>query len=169
MGGGPTVDWHGLLLPGEGCGSLSHCIALGLLALGEIPHGRIVLHHGSLFDIVPGGLRMVGVGSLEKLLEVIGRLSCLALEVVLGSSDVFLIRVISLLVVVKLIIASSNCDPLGAPLWPSLTAFGASFCTFASSLAWRPLAINGDCLPIALDEDGPNCLLTGGMLGGDVK
>jgi hypothetical protein len=77
---------------------------------------------------------MVGAGRLEKLLEVIGRLPCLSLEVVLGGGNELLIGVVSLLVVVTLIIASSNCDPLGSLLWPPLVAFGAPFCILAGFL-----------------------------------
>jgi hypothetical protein len=81
---------------------------------------------------------MVWAGHLEKLLKVINRLSCLALEVTLDGSAMLLVRVISLLVVITFIIASSICDPLGAPLWPPLTTFGAPFSVVAGSLGGSP-------------------------------
>jgi hypothetical protein len=112
---------------------------------------------------------MVGAGRLEKLLKVIGRLPRLALEVTVGRGDMFFIGVISFLVVVALITTSSNCDLLGAPLWPPLIVFGATIDTFASSLGQCPSTTSVGHLSIALDENGPDCLLTGGVLGGNVQ
>jgi hypothetical protein len=76
------------------------------------------------------GVHMVWAGHLEKLLEVIGRLSRLVLKVTLSSVNMFLVRVIILLIVVTLVTISSNCDPLGMPLWPTLVAFGARLHAF---------------------------------------
>jgi hypothetical protein len=59
---------------------------------------------------------MVGIGHLEKFLEVIGGLPSLALEITLGGRAVLLVIAVRLLVIV--IIAGSNCVPLGAPLLP---------------------------------------------------
>jgi hypothetical protein len=111
------------------------------------------------------GVCIVWAGRLEKLLEVINKLLCLALEVTLGSDDVFFIKVISLLVVVTFIAASSNCDLL----WSLLIAFGASLRSFTGSLGRCPSAASGAHLPIALDENSPDCLLTRAVSGGDVK
>jgi hypothetical protein len=77
---------------------------------------------------------MVWASLLEKVLEVIGRLSRLVLEVVLDSGNMFLVRVIDLLVVVAIVVASSNCDLLGAPLWTPLVAFGTPPHAFAGCL-----------------------------------
>jgi hypothetical protein len=77
---------------------------------------------------------MVWAGHLKKLLEVISRLSHRALDIALGYGNVFLIRVIGLLVIVVFIAASGNYDPLGASLWPPPTAFGAPLRAFTSSL-----------------------------------
>jgi hypothetical protein len=148
---------------------LSRWVTLRLLALGESPHGHVVLHHGVLFELLPDGVCMVWACCLEKLLEVIGRLPYLVLEIMLGGCDVFLIRVISLLVVVVVVATSCNHDPLGPPFWPPLTAFGASLRAFADNLGWCPSATAGDHLPIALDEDGPNCLFTTSVWGDNVK
>jgi hypothetical protein len=73
---------------------------------------------------------MVWAGHLEKLVDVIGRSSCLMLEIALSDSDVFL-RVIyhHVIVIVIIITASRNCDPLG----------GSHFCPFLQHLA-LPLA-----------------------------
>jgi hypothetical protein len=76
---------------------------------------------------------------------------------------------VHLLAVVVIIASSSNCDLLGVPLLPLLTAFGASISTFAGSLEWSPLAAVRDHLPIALDKDDPDHLFTSGVLGGNVK
>jgi hypothetical protein len=133
MGNGPAVDGHGHLLPGKGYGGLSYCINLGLLVVDESPYGHVV-HHGTLLELVPYGVCVIWVGRLEELFKVIGRLPRLALEVMISSSDVIFIKVTSLLVVVTLIIAGSNDDPLGAPLLPPLIAFGASLRAFADVL-----------------------------------
>jgi hypothetical protein len=141
MRDGPAVDQHDRLLPGEGHGDLSRWVTLGLLALGESPCGHVVLHHGAIFELVPDGVSMVWAGRLEKLLEVIDRLPHLAFEITLGGSDVFHVRVvIGLLVVVIVVTASSNYDPLGAPLWPPPNVIGAPLSAFASNLGWCPRA-----------------------------
>jgi hypothetical protein len=98
---------------------------------------------------------MVWAGHLEKLLKVIGKLSCLVLEVTLGSSNVLLIGVTVLLVVVALIASRSNSDLLGAPILLPLVAFGAPLRAFADCLGQFPLAAIMDCLPITLDKNGP--------------
>jgi hypothetical protein len=103
------------------------------------------------------GVCMVWLGHLEKPLKVISRLSCLVLQIALNHDGVFLIEVISLLVIV--IIASGKCDMLGVPLWPPHTTFGAPLSAFAKSLGQCPSAASRDRLFVALDENGPNCLL----------
>jgi hypothetical protein len=114
---------------------------------------------------------MVWAGHLEKLVDVIGRSSCLMLEIALSDSDVFL-RVIyhHVIVIVIIITASRNCDPLGGePLLPLLTALGTSLSAFADNLQWCPLIASGDHLPVALDKDGPAHLFTRGVPGGYVQ
>jgi hypothetical protein len=59
---------------------------------------------------------MVGIGRLKKFLEVIGELPSLALEITLDGRNVLLVVAVRILVIV--IIAGSNCVPLGAPLLP---------------------------------------------------
>jgi hypothetical protein len=112
---------------------------------------------------------MVWVARLENLLEVIDRLSCLALEVALSKGNVFLIRVVGLLVIVALIAASNNCNLLVAPLWPPLVAFGARLRAFAGCLEECPSTIVEDYLPLAIDENGIDYLLTRGVPGDDVE
>jgi hypothetical protein len=112
---------------------------------------------------------MVWVGCLEKFLEVIRRLLHLALEITLGRGNMFLIRVISLLVVFIFVAASVNCDPSGVPLLPPLIAFGTPLSTFIDSLGWYPSTASEDYLSIALDKNGPNYLFSRGMVSGYVK
>jgi hypothetical protein len=59
---------------------------------------------------VPNGIRVIGIGCLKKLLEVISGLPCLALEIVLSSNDELLIEVTNILVVVTLVAADSDRD-----------------------------------------------------------
>jgi hypothetical protein len=139
------------------------------LPLVKPPESCSFFYHGALLELVPDGECMVWAGRLEMLLKVIDRLPRLALEITPSGSDMFFIRVVHLLVVVIIVIACSNYDPLGAPLWSFLTAFSASLSTFAGSLGWCPSAVTKDHLPIALDEDGPDHLCTRGVLGGNVK
>jgi hypothetical protein len=77
----------------------------------------------------------------------------------------FLAGVIYHLAVVVEDVTSSNCDPLGAPLWALLATFGA----FAGSLGWCPSATTRDRLQVTLDEDGPDHFFTRGMPGCNVK
>jgi hypothetical protein len=110
----------------------------------------------------------VGTCLLKKLLEVIGHLLCLAFEVVHGGSDDLLIRIIRLLVVVALVTAGSDCNPLGSPLGPPLIAFSTPLCTLADCLKWHPLIAAGGQPPVTLDENGHDRLLTRGVPSGDV-
>jgi hypothetical protein len=54
-------------------------------------------------------------------------------------------------------------------LWPSLVAFDAPLCAFVGCFGWHSSAAAWDYLPIILDENGPSCLLTRGVMGGDVE
>jgi hypothetical protein len=83
-------------------------VTFRILALGESPHGHVVLHHGAFFKLVSDGVRMLGVGHLEKLLEVIGRLPHLALEVPLSGGNEPLIGIVGLLVIVAHVAAVCN-------------------------------------------------------------
>jgi hypothetical protein len=99
---------------------------------------------------------------------VIGWLLCLALEVTLRSGNELLVRIVGLLVIIALIIAGSDYDPLGLPLWPPLVAFSAPLCAFVGCLEWCPSTAAGDRPPVALDENGHDCLLTRGVPSGNV-
>jgi hypothetical protein len=112
---------------------------------------------------------MVGADCLEKLLDVISRLQRLIVEVMLDRGDMFFVKVIDFLVIVVHVSVSSNCDPLGVPLWPLLFVFHAPLHALADSLGQCPSATSGGCHPIVVDEHGPNCLLIEGVLGGDVR
>jgi hypothetical protein len=84
--------------------------------------------------IVPDGERMVQAGRLKKLLKVICMLQCLALEVALGGGNVFLIRIINLLVIVILVTASKNCDLLGRCFGPLLLPLTLLFAPLSAAL-----------------------------------
>jgi hypothetical protein len=134
VGSRPTVDRHDRLFFGERCDDFSRSVAFGPLALGEGPRGHVVLHHEALFKLMSDRVRVVGTGHLEKLLEVIGRLSCLAFEVTLDNGDELLIRIIGLLVIIALVTTGSDHDPLGAPL----VSFGTLLCALTDCFEWRP-------------------------------
>jgi hypothetical protein len=72
---------------------------------------------------MPNVVCMIGEGCLEKIVEVIGGLPRLALDVMLSSGGDLLIGVIGLLVVIALIAAGSDRDLFGSPLGPPLVAF----------------------------------------------
>jgi hypothetical protein len=82
-----------------------------------------LINHGAFFQLMPDGVRMIEVGHLEKLLEVIGGLPRLAHEVALGGGNENLVEIIGLLVIVALITARCNYNSLGSPLCPPLVAF----------------------------------------------
>jgi hypothetical protein len=115
------------------------------------------------------GVRMVGASRFEKLLEVIGRLPHLVLDVALSSSDTLLIRVIGVLVVVTLIGAGSDHDSLGLPLWPRLVAFVTPFHAVASCLEGRPSTAIRGRIPITQDQNGSDHLIDRGVPGGNVE
>jgi hypothetical protein len=112
---------------------------------------------------------MVWAGCLEKLLKVISKLPRLVLEITLGGGDVFHVRVGGLLVVVVFVTVSGNCNPLGAPLWPPPTAFGAPLSTFVGSLGRCPSTTSGDCPSVTLDKNVPGCFLSRGVSSDVVK
>jgi hypothetical protein len=103
---------------------------------------------------------MIGIGCLEKLLEVINRLSCRALEIVHGSGDELLIGVTNIFVVVTLITAGSDRNSLGSLLQAPLIAFGASLCTLVGCLGRRRSTTARGHLPAVLNENGPDLLLS---------
>jgi hypothetical protein len=107
---------------------------------------------------VPNGVCVIGTGCLEKLLKVISGLSCQELEITLSSGNELLIGVTNILVIVTLVIAGSDHDSLGPPLWPPFIAFGAPLHTLTEGH-----------FPTVLYENGPGCLLARGMPGGDVE
>jgi hypothetical protein len=118
---------------------------------------------------VPDRVRLIGIGCLQKLLEVIAGQSCLALDLALDGGNELLIGVANVLVIVTLIAAGGDHESLGSPLRPPLVAYGTPFCALVGCLGWCPPIAAGGCLPAALDENGPDRLLTKGMPGGDVE
>jgi hypothetical protein len=67
-----------------------------LLALGESPQDHVVFYYGALLQFVLDGVCMVWTSLFEQFLEVIVRLPCLALEIVLDGRDMLLIGAIPL-------------------------------------------------------------------------
>jgi hypothetical protein len=115
---GLAVDHQDHLLPEERCSAPSSLVSLGLLALGESPRGHKVFHHGTLFELVFDGVRMVRTGHFKKFLKMVFQLPGLVPEVTLSGCDILLIGVVRFLVIV--IVTGSNYDPLGTPLFPLL-------------------------------------------------
>jgi hypothetical protein len=115
------------------------------------------------------GVRVIGTGCLEKLLEVVCGLQRLAHEIALSSGAKLLVRVTNILVVVALIRASGHCDSLGPPLQPPFVTFGAPLHALVSCLGWRSLTATGGSFPTTLNKNGPDRLLARGMPGGDVE
>jgi hypothetical protein len=74
---------------------------------------------------------MVQAGRHEKFLEVLTWLPHLALEVMFGSHNILLVRVIRFLAII--IAAGSNRNPLGASLLPLFAVFDAFLSAFTSS------------------------------------
>jgi hypothetical protein len=110
---------------------------------------------------------VVRVGHFEKFLEMVLRLSPLALEVVLGDSDILLSRVASFLVIA--IIMGHNSDVPGAPIMPLLSALGTFPSTLDGGFRRCCSATTYGCFHVAQDEGSPNRLLARGVPGGDIK
>jgi hypothetical protein len=81
---------------------------------------------------------MIGAGCLEKLLEVISGLPCLALEITLSNGDELVARVIGLLVIVALVTTGSDSDSLGSPLRPLLLPLALRFVPLLAALSGAP-------------------------------
>jgi hypothetical protein len=64
---------------------------------------------------------MIWAGCFEEIFKVIGRLSCLALRIMLGSSDELLAGVVSVLVIITPVVAGGNPDSLWLLLQPFLS------------------------------------------------
>jgi hypothetical protein len=79
-------------------------------------------------------VHMVRIGRFKKFLEVFILLSCLVHEIMLSGHSMLLIGAICFLVVI--VVAASNCDLLGAPLFPLLLPL-------APFLAPLPVALDG--------------------------
>jgi hypothetical protein len=105
----------------------------------------------------------------EKLLEVIGGLPCLMLEIALSSSNELIVGVVNLCVISTLMATGSDHDLLGSPLWPPLDAFGSPLRTLADCLKGHPLTTIRGYLPVTLAENRSDCLLARGVPCGDVK
>jgi hypothetical protein len=90
---------------------------------------------------------------------VVHQWSCLALDTTPGGHDVLLIKVVRFLVV---IVVGRNYNPLRGPVLPLLTTLGVLLGALDDDAGWN-------CFPIAWDKEWPDCLLVGGVLGGDVK
>jgi hypothetical protein len=153
-----AIDRHDRLFHEEGCGGLSPRFPLGFLSVGESPGGHVIFHHGALLELMPDGVHVVWTGHFEKFLEVIGQLSCLTLEIVLGGSNVFLIRAVSFLLVIVIITTSSNCDPLEAPLLPLLSPLALLLAPLPAALSGATWLLHGGHFPIALDKNNPGHL-----------
>jgi hypothetical protein len=104
----------------------------------ESPCGHLVLHHGAFFQLVPNGVYMVRSGCFEKLLKVIGRLSHLVLDVMLGGGNKFLVKIVSLLVIVTHVAVGSDYDMLGSPLCPLSLPLVVLFAPLPVTLSGAP-------------------------------
>jgi hypothetical protein len=91
------------------------------------------------------------------------------LEVTLSNGDELLVRVTDLLVIDTLFAVGSDHNSLGSPLQSPLVTFGTFLGALASCLEWCPSTIAGCRHPVVLDENSPDCLLIGGVPGGDVE
>jgi hypothetical protein len=112
---------------------------------------------------------VIGAGCLKKLLDVVGGLPHLTLEITLNSGDEPLVGVANILVVVTLITTGGDRDSLGPPLQPPFVTFGTPLHALVSCLGWRSLTATGGRFPAALNKNGSDRLLARGVPGGDVE
>jgi hypothetical protein len=138
MAGQPTVNQLDRLHFRKRGSGFPRRVALRLLSAGKSSHGHVFLHHGAFLQLVPDGVRMIGTGCLEKLLEMISEQSCLALDITFGSGDELLVRVADILVIVTRLTTGGDCDPSRSPLWPPLVTSGTPSCSLVSCLGYLP-------------------------------
>jgi hypothetical protein len=100
------------------------------------------------------GVCMVWIVYFMKLLEAIGRLSRLALEITLGGSDVFLVRAVHFLIII-VIIAGSNCDPLGRHFCPFLLSLALLIVPLLAALGGAPQLPPGSVFPLSWMKTAP--------------
>jgi hypothetical protein len=81
---------------------------------------------------------------------------------VIGDSD-------SLLVVVALIAAGSDCDSLGSPLWPLLLPLVLLFAPLPATLSGAPRLSLGPAFLSPWTKNSPDRLLARGVPAGDVE
>jgi hypothetical protein len=105
---------------------------------------------------------MIWIGRFEKFLKVIVWQPRLALEIMLSYSNMFLVGAVCFLIVI-VVTAGSNCDPLGALLLALSAAFGASLSIFIGSFRRYHPATAEDHFPVALDKNGLDHLFTRGF------
>jgi hypothetical protein len=110
---------------------------------------------------------VVWTGHFEKFSKMVHLLLRLALEFVLNGRDILLTRVIGFLIIT--VVSSRHNDALGVPLLPLPTTLGAFPSTLDGGFGWCCSAIASNYFCIAQDEGDPNCLLTRGVSGGDMK
>jgi hypothetical protein len=92
----------------------------------------------------------------------------LAPEIMLGGRDMLLVIAVRFLVII-VITAGGNCDPLGMPLLPLLLHL-APWCL--CRWIWAvppPPAVARDRCPITIKKDGPDRLFARSVPGGDIK
>jgi hypothetical protein len=128
--------------------NLPRRVTFGILAPVKSPHFHVVLHHGAFLQFVPDELRLIGTGCLEKLLELVGELPLLALEIMLSGGDELLIGVTNILVVVTLITVGGNRDLLGPLLRPLLSLLALLFAPLSIVLGGAPRPPLGATFPL---------------------
>jgi hypothetical protein len=93
--------------------------------------------------------------------------SRLVLNTVLGSCDVLHVGAVHLLIVV--IIVGHSCNPPMPSLSPLLAVLGVLLGTLDDKVGWSHFVAIRDCFPTTGDGEGPDRLLTCGVLGGDAE
>jgi hypothetical protein len=119
-------------------------------------------------ELVLDKVCMVRADLLVESLKVVCWWSCLPLDSVPDGRDVLLAGVIRFLVVV-IIVAGNNCNPLRVPVLPLLAAFDVLLGTLGGDAKWRLSIAAGECFHAARDRERPGHLLVGGIRGGDVE
>jgi hypothetical protein len=114
------------------------------------------------------GVCMVWAGCLNEFLEVVYRRLCLTLDTALSSRDVLHVGAILFFVVV-VVIAGRGYDSLRTPLSPLLAILGILLDVLDDDDGWCRSAVAEDRFPVAWFKERPDCLLVGGVFGGDVK
>jgi hypothetical protein len=158
-----TTDHHDCLLPEEGHHVAPAQVFIELCTSGKGTRDHDTLHHITVLELVPDGVRLVWVGLLKDSLEVVCRWPRPTLVAMCGSRDVPHVEAACLPVVV-VIVVGHGCGPLRMLLVPLLATLSVILGTMDGIIGRHLLAAAWGRLPSSLGGTKCDCLLAPELL-----